>query len=97
MKKTPAEKKYLDIWTARITGADILSRDGLDMYTEGKLREVLQFTYEDSIFYREELGTCELFPGILRASGERVHGRLRETAADVVGGSESAGDAIFSA
>ncbi len=39
------------------------------MYTEGKLREVLQFTYEDSIFYREELGTCELFPGILELQG----------------------------
>ena len=69
MKKTPAEKKYLDIWTARITGEADLSRGGLDQYTEGRLRETLKFTYENSFFYREVLDGSDLFPDILELQG----------------------------
>lgn len=85
MKKAPAEKKYLDIWTAEVTGEDSLSRDGLDLYTEGKLRDILKFTYENSIFYREMLGNCDLFPGILELEGRGfmdAFGRLPMTSSD---------------
>ncbi len=69
-RKLPEKKKYLDIWTARITGEDELTRTGLDRYTEQKLKDIIEYTYENSIFYREAFGNSEVFPEILSLEGK---------------------------
>ncbi|MGN0703880.1 MAG: DVU_1553 family AMP-dependent CoA ligase [Lentihominibacter sp.] len=50
--------RYLDIWTARKISGDPertdFSREELDEYTEGKLRETVRYAVENSVFYREK-------------------------------------------
>lgn len=61
-------EKYLDIWTARATGEDTLTRRGLDRYTENQLKNIIKYTASESVFYRESFG-ADSVQEICRLSG----------------------------
>ena len=84
-KKTASKKKYLDIWTGRIIGAPHLSRELLDSYTEQKLRDVLEYVHENSVFYRRLFDSDEGYRNLCNLKGKsffEAFGRLPMSCAD---------------